>query len=76
MVPALLLLLVPATALVSLVPRLVSPPPNILLLVADDLGWADVPWRDPAVPAPNLAHLARTGLLLGQSYVQQVGGDT
>ena len=72
MVPALLLLLVPATALESVV----SPPPNILLLVADDLGWADVPWRDPAVPAPNLAHLARTGLLLGQSYVQQVGGDT
>ena len=72
MVPALLLLLVPATALASVV----SPPPNILLLVADDLGWADVPWRDPAVPAPNLAHLARTGLLLGQSYVQQVGGDT
>ena len=72
MVPALLLLLVPAAALESVV----SPPPNLLLLVADDLGWADVPWRDPAVPAPNLAHLARTGLLLGQSYVQQVGGDT
>ena len=73
MVPALLLLLlVPATSLESVV----SPPPNILLLVADDLGWADVPWRDPAVPAPNLAHLARTGLLLGQSYVQQVGGGT
>ena len=49
MVPALLLLLVPATALESVV----SPPPNILLLVADDLGWADVPWRDPAVPAPE-----------------------
>ena len=73
MVPAVLLLLAPATALVSSV---VSPPPNLLLLVADDLGWADVPWRDPAVPAPNLAHLARTGLVLGQSYVQQVGGDT
>ena len=73
MVPAVLLLLAPATALVSSV---VSPPPNILLLVADDLGWADVPWRDPAVPAPNLAHLATTGLVLGQSYVQQVGGDT
>ena len=74
MVPAVLLLLVPATA--ALVSSVVSPPPNILLLVADDLGWADVPWRDPAVPAPNLAHLARTGLVLCQSYVQQVGGDT
>ena len=46
--------------------------PNILLIVADDLGWGDVPWRDPTVPAPNLQELADTGLLLNQSYVQQV----
>ena len=46
--------------------------PNILLIVADDLGWGDVPWRDPTVPAPNLQQLASTGLLLNQSYVQQV----
>ena len=60
-----------------LVPGLgLAAPPHIVTIVVDDLGWADVPWRDPAVPAPNLARLARTGLLLGQSYVQQVGGDT
>ena len=46
--------------------------PNILLIVADDLGWADVPWRDETVPAPNLLQLANSGLILNQSYVQQV----
>ena len=45
--------------------------PNILLIVADDLGWADVPWRDETVPAPNLHRLADSGLILNQSYVQQ-----
>ena len=46
--------------------------PNIVLIVADDLGWADVPWHDDTVPAPNIKHLAQTGLILNQSYVQQV----
>ena len=46
--------------------------PNIVFIVADDLGWADVPWRDPSVPAPNILSLARSGLIFNQSYVQQV----
>ena len=46
--------------------------PNIVLIVADDLGWADVPWRDPSIPAPTLQHLASSGMILNQSYVQQV----
>ena len=57
MVPALLLLLVPATAALESV---VSPPPNILLLVADDLGWADVPWNNPESPAVNLGRYGHT----------------
>ena len=46
--------------------------PNIVLIVADDLGWADVPWRDPSIPAPTLQNLASSGMILNQSYVQQV----
>ena len=43
-----------------------------MMIVADDLGWADVPWHDPSIPAPTLKHLANTGVVLNQSYVQQV----
>ena len=49
-----------------------SAPPNILLIVADDLGWGDVPWHDSNIFAPNIASLANEGLILEQSYVQQV----
>ena len=55
-----------------LVPVSAEERPNILLIVADDLGWADVPWRDDTVVAPTLRQLARTGVVLNQSYVQQV----
>lgn len=31
--------------------------PNVLFLVADDLGWADVPWRGSPARLPNLDRL-------------------
>ena len=34
--------------------------PNILLIVADDLGWADVPWNNPESPAVNLGRYGDT----------------
>ena len=46
--------------------------PNIVLVVIDDWGWADVPWQDESIPAPNIKKLAEDGLILNQSYVQQV----
>ena len=44
--------------------------PNILIILADDLGWNDIPWHNPAVLAPHLNHLATTGIILDQNYVQ------
>ena len=44
--------------------------PNILYIVADDLGWADVGFHGSDIPTPNLDKLARDGARLEQFYVQ------
>ena len=46
--------------------------PNIILVLADDLGWNDVSWNNPAMPTPTLARLASEGVRLDQAYSQQV----
>lgn len=56
--------LVVIASLVS--PMLVATPPNILIIVADDLGYADVGFNGGKVIAtPNLDRLAQTGVTLG-----------
>ncbi len=49
-----------------------SAKPNILLVVADDLGWADVGWHSGFAKTPNLDRLVREGVELDQHYVQPV----
>ena len=44
--------------------------PNIVVILADDLGWADVGWKNPGLHTPTLDRLAREGVILNQSYVQ------
>ncbi|MFO1045285.1 MAG: arylsulfatase [Planctomycetaceae bacterium] len=46
--------------------------PNILLIVADDLGWSDVGWHDGIAKTPHMDQLVRTGVELDQHYVQPV----
>jgi hypothetical protein len=50
-----------------------SPPdsrPNILVIMADDLGWADVGYHglSPDVVTPNIDRLAREGVVLRNFY--------
>ncbi|XP_046566683.1 LOW QUALITY PROTEIN: arylsulfatase B-like [Haliotis rubra] len=46
--------------------------PHIVFIVADDLGWKDVGFRNPQVLTPHLDKLAKAGVILNSSYVQPV----
>jgi arylsulfatase A-like enzyme len=51
-------------------------PPNILFLLADDLGWADVGYQGGPFDTPHIDALAATGLRLKQHYVQPLCSPT
>ena len=44
--------------------------PNILYIVADDLGWKDVGFHGSDIKTPNIDKLAATGAMLEQFYAQ------
>jgi len=44
--------------------------PNIIYIVADDLGWKDVGFHGSDIMTPNIDKLAREGARLEQFYVQ------
>ena len=46
--------------------------PNIVFLLADDLGWADVGFHGPDIRTPQLDKLAATGAKLEAFYVMPV----
>ena len=50
--------------------------PNIVFIIADDLGWADVAFHGGVAPTPHLDRLARQGLELAQHYVAPVCSPT
>jgi N-sulfoglucosamine sulfohydrolase len=46
-----------------------EPRPNIVVFVADDLGWRDTePYGNAAIHTPNIARLARAGLLVRYAF--------
>lgn len=50
-------------------PATEAPPPNIVFILADDLGWADLPLYGNAFnEAPNLSKLASEGMLFTNAY--------
>jgi arylsulfatase A-like enzyme len=53
-----------------------APRPNIVLILADDLGWADVGWHGDEIKTPHLDRLAAAGAKLEQFYVQPVCSPT
>jgi arylsulfatase A-like enzyme len=50
--------------------------PNIIFIIADDLGWADVEFHGGNTPTPNLNRLLAEGVELTQHYVAPVCSPT
>jgi len=53
------LLLAAAVVLAVLLIEPKHQPPNIVIIIADDMGWADVGYHNKRVQTPNLDQLAR-----------------
>ena len=51
-------------------------PPNILFILIDDLGWADVGHHGGPFDTPNIDALAEKGLRLERHYVQPTCSPT
>ena len=47
-----------------------APKPNIVYIVADDLGWKDLGYHGSDIRTPNIDRLAASGARLEQFYVQ------
>ncbi|HEC03583.1 MAG TPA: twin-arginine translocation signal domain-containing protein, partial [Phycisphaerales bacterium] len=43
--------------------------PNIIFIIADDMGWADIGYHNSEVMTPNLDKLARQSVRLERHYV-------
>jgi len=46
--------------------------PNIIILLADDLGWADLGFRGSDIQTPNIDRLAAEGIHLERLYVMPI----
>lgn len=61
-----------AALMVAASPLLAADKPNILLIVADDLGWSDVGWHGGFGKTPHMDRLVKEGVELDRHYVQPV----
>ena len=52
----------------SVSPSTAADKPNILLIVADDLGWRDVGYNEGTFKTPNIDALAKGGIVFTQAY--------
>ena len=50
--------------------------PNIIVIVADDLGWNDVGFHNPDIVSPHLNRLAQKGVELTRFYVASLCSPT
>ena len=71
-----LALLVASFAVASRAADSSAPRPNILFILADDLGWGDLGFHGGEIKTPHIDKLAAAGARLEQFYVQPVCSPT
>ena len=47
-------------------------PPNVVIILADDLGWADVGYHGSDIKTPNIDRLAKEGMRLERFYATPI----
>lgn len=50
--------------------------PNIVVIVADDLGWGDVGFHQSTIKTPSLDRMAKQGIILDRFYTAPVSSPT
>ncbi len=68
-----------AYLVVIAIPIAVSPAaakPNVVVLLADDLGWADVGYHNGEIETPSIDRLAREGVQFDRFYVAPICSPT
>ncbi|MFK7896370.1 MAG: arylsulfatase [Myxococcota bacterium] len=63
-------------ALIFAAPVAAAAPPNILIILADDLGWRDVSYHESEIRTPEIDRIAREGIELDRFYVQPTCSPT
>ncbi|MFP8870641.1 MAG: sulfatase-like hydrolase/transferase, partial [Myxococcota bacterium] len=50
--------------------------PNVVIMLADDLGWADVGYRGSEIETPRIDGLADEGVVLDRFYATPICSPT
>ena len=67
--PIMLRLCLALTAVASSAATAAAPRPNLLIVMADDLGWSDTSIYNSKAPTPTIKNLSDAGLRLDHHYV-------